>query len=106
MLQDNSVALNSGRTMEMKINAVDGMLPEGFDIEITNDKSELVISKPDNDEVLGVLRFTNDREKGDKFGPDFVLETVYAGMRDNNSTTWEKLSSAVNFLVRQFDEDR
>lgn len=80
---------------------IDNSLPEEYDIEVTEDKRAIVISLPENDEVVGVLRYTNEREKGGNGGPDFLLKTVFAGNQEDVTTTWFNVDEALKFVMGQ-----
>ena len=81
------------------VEAIDELLPEDYDIEQQDDGEIVVISKPTNDDVLGELRFTNERERGEPGGPDYVLNTYFSGNRDEEKTLWFSANQALQHLV-------
>lgn len=97
----NTKQSDSVRLIGLMSDVIDDLLPEEFDIEVDEDNTEIVISVPSNDECIGVLRFTNEREKGGYGGPDYHLRTVYAGTRGDELTKWYKAEEALSYLIGQ-----
>lgn len=101
----NTDPLDSVRLIGLMSEHIDDLLPEEFEIEVSDDDSEIVIELPSNDEIIGVLRFTNEREKGGCGGPEYNLRTIYAGNRGDEITTWFKVDEALQYLINQCEID-
>lgn len=92
---------DSTRLIGEMVDVIETILPEEYELEMSEDKSEIYISNPSNDEVLGALRFTTAEEKAHNAGSEYRLEIFYSGPRDEMSTLWFKAEAAINFLVNQ-----
>lgn len=92
---------DSTRLIGNMASVIERILPEDYELEVSEDNSELYISKPANDDILGALRFTTAEEKSHNAGADYRLECFYSGPRDEVITLWFTSESAINFLVEQ-----
>lgn len=97
---------NTMKEISSIISMVDSMLPDEYDLEISDDKMELVISCDEFDEAIGVIRYTNDIERAGDFGSEFALTVIYSGPKDEVTTTWYTLESAINFYMGQCQAQR
>lgn len=84
---------------------VDNLLPEDYEISLDEDGSDLYVELPENDEVAGILAYTNSREKGDSYGPDFKLTLVYAGSQEDEISTWFSLEQALQHFINRCEPE-
>lgn len=85
--------------------AIDELLPEEYELSVEEGGEHIVIEHPEIDEVVGLLSYTNSREKGDTYGPDFKLTIVYAGSQGDDTSTWFSLEQALQHLINRCEPE-